>query len=262
MRKWSSGLTMIVLAAGAVSESSLAVDKTSKIEQTIQRYSVALGATRVIYDPTSSGAVVSVSNPNDYPMLVQSKVFDETKQSVAPFVVTPPLFRLEGQQQSRIRMVRTGGEVAPDRETLQWLCVTGIPPEIDDTWAEGNSGEAKKPEPAASLEVTIKFTRCIKLIVRPSALKGSPTDTASSLTWQQQGKQLKVSNPTPFYMTLQSVTVGGKKVNSLDYIPPLGDRSFTLPEGTSGTVQWSIITDQGGESRLYEAALIKVPASR
>ncbi|NPE97657.1 Dr fimbrial biogenesis chaperone DraB, partial [Escherichia coli] len=68
----------------------------------------------------------------DYPMLVQSEVLSEDQKSPAPFVVTPPLFRLDGQQSSRLRIVRTGGEFPSDRESLQWICVKGIPPKEDD----------------------------------------------------------------------------------------------------------------------------------
>ncbi|PIJ78754.1 pilus assembly protein [Erwinia sp. OLTSP20] len=187
-------------------------------------------------------------------MLVKSEVFGEDRKSAVPFIVTPPLFRLDGQQQSRVRIVRTGGDFANDRETLQWLCVTGIPPKADDEWAKKEGQPVRPSRPIIDVQVSV--SSCIKLFVRPSSIKGSPTDMASLLTWQRQGNKLKVTNPTPFYMSLQSVSVGGKKVSGLEYIPPRGEREFTFPQGSSGkTVEWRIITDLGGDSRAYTGVL-------
>lgn len=72
-------------------------------------FRVTLGATRVICPEGAAGAQLSVSNPQSRPMLVQSKVTDEDHKTPSPFLVTPPLFRLEANQQSRLRIIRTGG---------------------------------------------------------------------------------------------------------------------------------------------------------
>ncbi|MDI8993129.1 fimbria/pilus periplasmic chaperone, partial [Salmonella enterica subsp. enterica serovar Anatum] len=39
----------------------------------------------------------------------------------APFMVTPPLFRLNGGQKNVLRIIRTGGNLPEDRESLYWL---------------------------------------------------------------------------------------------------------------------------------------------
>ncbi|HGM5835952.1 TPA: fimbria/pilus periplasmic chaperone [Serratia marcescens] len=244
----------MTLIAGVLTGSAQASTPATKINKKIESYSVGLGATRVIYNPASSGAVLSVNNPNDYPMLVQSKVFAEDKKTAAPFVVTPPLFRLDGHQQSRVRIVQTGGEFPGDRESLRWLCVTGIPPESDDAWAKGADG--KKPAAKeATIDVKIKFTRCIKVLVRPGAVKANLLDEAGAVTWKRQGKALQANNPTPFYINLKTLRVGGKEIKEPDYIAPFSAHTFALPKGAAGQVEWTLVTDQGGESRPYTAAL-------
>lgn len=244
--------TVVMMLLGLVSVVAHAEEKKQvKIEKKEQPFTVKLGSTRVIYNPDSSGATLSVSNVLDYPMLVKSQVFNEDKKTDAPFIVTPPLFRLEAQQQSRLRIVRTGGDMPTDREKLYWLCVTGIPPKSDDAWAQGEKGVPDH----ATLNVQISVSSCVKLMVRPAALKGDPTNVASSLTWQHQGNQLKVSNPTPFYMNLGTVQVGGKKVENLSYIPPFGSTSFSLPSGASGEIDWTLVTDFGGSSRTYKSSM-------
>lgn len=241
-------MTALMLLSGQ------ALSEEQKINTSTKSFSVKLGATRIVYNPDSSGATLAIINPQDYPILVQSQVYGEDKQSKAPFMVTPPLFRLDGSQQSRVRVVRTGGNFPADRESLSWLCVTGVPPKPEDVWGQDKDGKTQAPK-EATLEVQLRINSCIKLLVRPASLKGDVSDIAGQLTWKRAGNSLKAINPTPFYMNLKEVTVGNRKVEGLDYIPPRGERSFALPGGVAGQVQWKVITDYGGDSREFQAAL-------
>lgn len=221
------------------------------INTSTQSFSVQLGAKRVVYPLDSDGATLSVENPQDYPILVKSQVLDEDKITPASFVVTPPLFRLDGKQQSRLRIVRTGGG-APQQETLKWLCVTGIPPKADDAWAQEGGG--KKPD-KVSLNVQLSISTCIKLLIRPSIVKGESSAHAGDMTWTLDGNKLVANNPTPFYMSLTSLSVGGKTVGGLDYVPPSGSRAFNVAAGAGGQVEWKVMNDYGGDSRAYTAQL-------
>lgn len=217
-------------------------------------FELKLGASRVIYHPDSAGAEVAVTNPQEYPILVQGKVYNEDKKTLAPFIVTPPLFRLEAGQQSRLRIIRTGGSVDGDRETLQWFCVGGVPPKYTDVWAQDKNIRSFTLS-QAQLHMEVSAHECIKIMIRPSGVKGSPMDNAKNLEWHRQGKQLKVTNHSSFYMNLASVSVGGKTVPDIDYVAPGASRTFTFPEGATGQVQWKIITDEGGESHEFQSEL-------
>lgn len=223
------------------------VDLSSKV------FSLHLGATRVVYNPDLSGEKLTVINDHDYPMLVQSEVLAEDQKSRAPFVVTPPLFRLDALQSSRLRIVRTGGSFPGDRESLQWVCVKGIPPKEDDKWAE----EANKSKLAdkVSLQVQLSVSSCIKLFVRPPSVKGHPEDVAGNVTWQKAGNKLKGNNPTPFYINLSELKMGGKEVKERHYIAPFSSYEYPLPAGATGRVQWQVITDCGGKSKQFGAEL-------
>lgn len=242
---------VMVICAFIAFINGAAYGENSQIKSTTKSFSVKLGATRVIYQPGSSGSTLTVINPQDYPILVQSKVYGEDKISDAPFIVTPPVFRLDGEQQSRIRIVQIGGDFPTDRESLNWLCVTGIPPKPEDTWSEGKASIPTE----ATLEVQLRINSCVKLFIRPTALKGDPTDVATSVSWVRDGNSLVATNPTPFFMNLKSLSVGGKLVNELNYIPPNGNRRFTLPPGATGAVEWVLVTDYGGDSRSYQAVM-------
>lgn len=228
-------------------------DNKVNVEQKVQSWGVNIGTTRVIYRPDSSGSVISVRNPNNYPVLVQGSVITENKISAkAPFIITPPLFRLNASQQSQVRVVMTDNTAPKDRESLYWLCETGIPPELGDAWASGSEPEKKN---MAMLDVRIRLSQCIKLLVRPNAVTGTPTDVAEKVSWSQIGNKLVANNPTPFYMNLSALFIGGTELKQPDYIPPMGTQSYAIPKGAHGDISWKIINDLGGYSTLFESRL-------
>lgn len=193
---------------------------------------VTVGGTRLIYDGSRKEASISVSNSDVNPYLIQSWAENPDGGTArAPFVVTPPLFRLDGNQQNVLRIVRAGGAVPEDRESLFWLNIKSIP-------------AGSRHDEANTLQIAVK-TR-IKLIYRPAALKGVPENVAEKLTWALSRKTLTVSNPTPFVMNFKQVRIGGHKVPDATYVLPMSRTRFTVPSGLSGPVTWSLISDYGG----------------
>ena len=242
-------LTMVMLACIFSAKA-----QSSTIETTSEPFSVALGASRVIYNPDSAGVSLMVMNPQDYPILVQSQVMNTDRSNKAPFVVTPPLMRLDGQQSSHLRIVRTGGEFAADRESLQWICVKGIPPKADDAWNDSDKKKAKQfASNQVSLAVKLSISNCIKLFVRPSSIKGQPYAAGKKLRWQQQGKTLKAHNDSPFYINLSSLKLGGVAIQSPQYIAPYSTQAYALPNAARGKqVEWQTINDYGGEDQIMQ----------
>lgn len=238
----------------------LARGEDVSIENELQSFSVRTGATRVIYSAGSPGASMTVINPQAYPMLVQSEVMMEDRKTRAPFIVTPPLFRLDGHQQSRIKVIATSSHNNETKESLHWLCVTGIPPEADADWT-GDAYKKKKAGQHATLLTQLRIKSCLKLLVRPSSLRGHPEDFASGLTWAKRGKTLTVSNPTPFFITLRSVQLGKSSVANPEYVPPMGKRELSIPADASGQVHWRLITDYGGDSKEFTSDMSTDPVS-
>lgn len=231
----------------ALSAGSLVKAAGQNITTSTNSFSVKLGATRVVYSENSDGATLSLANPQNYPILVQSSVVAADKKSPAPFIVTPPLFRLEANQQSRIRVVSTGGNLPADRETLQWLCVKGVPPQ--------QAGASANNSSETHLNLQLSINTCDKLFFRPASVKGGPDDVADQLTWRRQNGALRVTNPTPFYISFSSVSLGGKPLHGAEMVAPHASETITLTGAAGGDVEWKVITDYGGESRTFRAAL-------
>ncbi|CAI0914570.1 fimbrial biogenesis chaperone [Serratia liquefaciens] len=200
---------------------------------------VVVGATRLVYDGDKKESSLNVNNPDALPYLIQSWVEpQEGSSEKAPFILTPPLFRLDAGRQNVLRVVRVGGALPEDRESLYWLNVKTIP----STERRDNT-----------LQIAVK-TR-IKLIYRPAGLKGLPDDEAGQLTWRRQGARLAVSNPTPFYMNFQSVKVNGQEVKDATYVAPHASATFTLPAAAGSVVSWRVINDFGGTGALRQGRL-------
>lgn len=229
--------------------------ESQKIITNTTQYGLTLGASRIIYPLNSQGVGLKVKNPMGYPILVQSRIWDEERKHSAPFVATPPLFRLEGEQQHSLRIIRTGGDYSTDKETLLWACVKGIPPKGDELWAQNEKNKSVINK-NVNLNLQVSIDNCIKLLIRPDSVTGTPTDVAEELVWDIDGKNIKVTNPTPFYMNFSSVKLNGKNIEG-SYVAPKSSATFKLASGSSnkGRISWSVIDDYGAVSREWSAEL-------
>jgi len=197
---------------------------------------VVIGGTRVIYDGNKKEASISVNNPDSTPYLIQSWIETQSGGAEkAPFIITPPLYRLDKGQQN-VERILLAGSAPQDKESLYWLNIKSIP--------SATRGEN-------TLQIAVK-TR-IKLIYRPASLKGTvPEQLADKLTWQRSGNQIVVTNPTHYVMNFNEITVGGKKLDDASYVLPGSTAHFNLPAGTSGgNVMFKIINDYGGAGKIH-----------
>ena len=198
---------------------------------------VVTGGTRLIYHGGKKEASLSVTNNDATPYLIQSWV--EANNGSSPFLLTPPLFRLEGEQQTRLRVIYSGG-LPENKESMFWMNIKAIP-----------SSQAKAG--ANTLQIAIK-TR-IKLIYRPQSLTHQPEDLTGKLSWQRSGNKLTVSNPTAYYMNFSTLKVGTSTVKDATYVAPMSAASFSIPSGASGDVSWTLINDFGSIGSEHRARL-------
>ncbi|HEY0211929.1 molecular chaperone [Acerihabitans sp.] len=202
---------------------------------------VVVGGTRVVYDAGRKEASISVSNPDSRPFLIQSWIDNERDKDTArvPFIITPPLFRLDAQQENVLRIVRAGGNLPTDRESVFWLNIKSIP----------------SSDKNAVNQLLISINTRIKLFYRPQNLAGNAGDAYKTLNFSRQGGQLTARNPTPFYVSLASVSVSGQDIKYPGMIAPRGTLSWPLPAGARGNVSWRAINEFGGISAPASAPL-------
>ncbi|ECG8590419.1 molecular chaperone [Salmonella enterica subsp. salamae] len=194
---------------------------------------VVIGGTRFIFDADKPGITFEVNNTASNRYLVMSKILDEKGNTSGnvPFVITPPLFPLNAGHSNIIRILRVGGDLPDDRESLFWLSVASIP-------------ETQSKQPENSLQVAIRSR--MKLFYRPTGLKGKEEDAYRQLVWKRTGGELSASNPTPYYVTLFNLKIGGHAIDDAGMVAPFASKTFDFsPTGTPYNVQWQTINDYG-----------------
>lgn len=214
---------------------------------------ITLQSTRIIYPGEESrGITFAVTNDTLSPYLLQSRV-DEWESSLSatespegtaeaplPFIVTPPLIRVDAGETVTLRIRRTQNTLPADRESVFAFEVKAIPGQpAEDISAQEGQGR-----------MVLALQNTLKLFYRPAGLPAYDIQSvAEALQFQRQGAQLTVRNPTAFYATFSTLSVGGQAVGDsalFSMVPPFGQLSYPLPVVTSaGDVRWSLLDDYG-----------------
>lgn len=199
---------------------------------------VIINGTRVIYPGDDSEITVQVTNNGKRPVLVQSWLDTGDSQATpdtitTPFVLTPPINRLDAGKAQSLRVAAISTTSLPkDRESLFWLNVLEIP---------GRPGTDFKAENYLQLAVRSR----IKFFWRPASLREGVTSAPKSLGWSASAQGLKVTNPTPYYISLATVTIGGK-TTEVDMVDPFSSRIFPDIRSERGnTIKAEWIDDYG-----------------
>lgn len=195
---------------------------------------VLIGGTRLVYPEGKKEINITVENKENSPYLI--KTFIEKGSidaSESFFMVTPPLFRLDAQQKSVLRVFKVQGAMPTDRESVFYFNVTSIPSATEDN---------------AQNTLQIAVRNRMKLFYRPKSLADDvPENVTNKLAWKLAADKLTVSNPTGYYMNFSSISVNNVKVKKPELLAPFSSMTYTLPTAvTGGTVVWKIINDQGG----------------
>lgn len=203
---------------------------------------IQLGRTRVIYDANKKEASLPLINSEkELPWLIQSWVMNADNKTRAPFIITPPLFRLDPKSEQTLRIMKSENIPQTNVESLYYLIVRMIP--------------ASDRQNQQSNVLNIIYKTQIKLFYRPKGLEGSADDACKNLHFNQSGKQLTIENTSHFYTVFSSLTLGSSKVQA-DMVAP--QSSVTLPLNApiaTSSASWHCINDYGGETVAYTAAL-------
>ncbi|WP_426817298.1 fimbrial biogenesis chaperone [Winslowiella sp. 2C04] len=195
---------------------------------------VALGATRLIYPTEKDQATLKIYNSDDKSnYLVQSWISDQNDIKVSDFIITPPLFVIKAKSENVLRVVYTGDkkDLPKDREKLFFLNSKVIP-----SLTEGE----QKIDNALLISTTTK----IKLFIRPESIKENSLLSYEKLSCSYSNGQIKIDNPTPFYMNLVSLKVNGREISNAETISPKSSVNLnTKFKGPS--LSYSFINDYG-----------------
>lgn len=213
---------------------------------------VVIGATRVVFPAAQRDVAVRLQNKGEEPALVQVWIDDGDEASSpqtanSPFVITPPVFRIDPGRGHAVRIVHVGENLPVDREKLYWLNVLEIPP------------KAEKVESSNVLQFA--FRHRLKLFHRPRDLPSTIEQAPSRLVWSLDRRDgdvsLRVTNPSPYVVSfnaieLDTVDGDGAPAMQLGGGMVMPGASLTLPVPTPlpgraelARISYAIINDYG-----------------
>jgi len=224
-------------------------------------------ATRIIYPAGAPARTLTLTNTNDWPVVVQTWFDhgegDPEALAAPPFIAIPAIFRLAPQAVQTLRIVATGEALPDTRESVYWLNLYEIPPAAPDpdTTLDTNADTAR---------LDLALNTQLKLFYRPQGLPQPENLTeklASQLHFQIEAQNghwfIACHNPTAWHASFAGLAVDGKagelpaRQEPDMMTPPQTTRRYRLAPGTpapDATVKFSLI-DDGGFGREYEGTL-------
>lgn len=198
---------------------------------------VVIGGTRVVFPAQRAEVTVRLSNAGNTPALVEAWIDNGDPQSTpdnveTPFLITPPLFRIEANKDQSLRILATSPQLPADRESLFWLNVLEVPPKPTGSEVAGKN----------MLQFAVRSR--LKLFYRPVKLAGDALKAAEQLTWKAgldgQNVVLDTHNNSPYYITVSTLSL------------QIGDKQYTAASGMVAPF---------GDLRLAVTGLANAPAS-
>lgn len=171
--------------------------------------SIIANGTRFIYKGNDKELTVQLSNTAERPSLAQVWLDNGDPEATpdkisTPFIINPPISRIDSHSGQVIRIKLSPGTSLPqNKESIWWLNVLDIP---------GSSKTDVAPEGAGIFKMAVRSR--FKLIYRPNTLSGR-TSAIEKLKLQPAGSSLTMTNPTPFYITVATISPdGGEPINT------------------------------------------------
>ncbi|MGQ8776520.1 fimbrial biogenesis chaperone [Serratia sp. NA_112.1] len=212
--------------------------------------SMTISGTRIIFPASEKEVNVRTINKGSLPALVQVWVDEgqtnaDLNSAKIPFIVTPPVYRVEPSKGQSVRMIYNGMTLPQDRESVFWFNLLEIPP--------------KSKSSSSDQKLELAFRTRIKIFYRPVKLEKSNSELEKNkLQWDvvndnQRGVGIKVTNRTPYYFSFDSASIisqGRKIALSVDMVSPNGSRIFfpenKLGEGTRiSELEYRLLNDYG-----------------
>ncbi|GEN23772.1 fimbrial chaperone [Halomonas cupida] len=163
---------------------------------------IQLQGTRFIYLSDAREITVDLQNDADRAALVQSWLDSgdasaEPGVEQLPFVVLPPLVRVEPRTGQTLRIAYTGQGLPEDQESVFWLNVLDVPPRVE------NSEDRNV--------MRLAYRTRVKLFFRPDGLPGTLQDAAENISWTLEsvgeGYALRAHNDGAFHVSFRDITL-------------------------------------------------------
>lgn len=205
---------------------------------------LVMKGTRIIYQSNENETSIAIDNKSEAPSLVQTWIDNGNIEKAptniqVPFILSPPIFRIDGNKRQILRIIYTGEKLPNDRESIFWLNVLEIPPKNSET-------------------NTLQFTyrSRIKLFFRPEGLPLTANDGIKELEWNITHENTKsyidIKNKSPFFVSLVNlklISENNSKEVKPSMIAPFSNEKIEIDGKNIKTplkLEYKAVNDFGG----------------
>ncbi|ANC40285.1 MAG: fimbrial biogenesis chaperone [Hafnia alvei] len=207
--------------------------------------SVVMTGNRVVYPAQNKEVNIQLTNHDDFPNVIQVWMDSGNEDSTpetgqAPFIITPPFFKMAAKAGQTVRLMFTGAQLPQDRESVYYLNFLQIPPR-----------EAK----SSSNQMLIMLRNRVKVFYRPAGITTSPAEIAQNVKPKivQRGNSysLELENMSGYYLSISGASIlSENKVTQLGnkMIAPFSTEAWPVPSRTKNPeLTINYINDQGAK---------------
>lgn len=210
---------------------------------------VNVDRTRLVFAANDIAQSLTLANDSVTPMLLQvwtdaGETASSPDSSRTPLVVLPPVFKMQPDELRTLRVMLSSRRSLPeDRESLFWLNIYQIPPELSAT-------------KSATRKLVLPLRLRLKVFIRPTGLKAPTANDEQKLRFSTASQGITITNPTPWYMSLTVTATKGIRIGYI-MLAPYERRDVVLSQAPAvgTTVNYAVINDSGNW-RTYTATIM------
>lgn len=208
--------------------------------------SIEINKDKFIFIESKNLEIIEIKNntTNDY--FIQSWIshYDESNETELPFMITPPLFKIEKDENYSLKIFKTDEIEKKDREILYRINIKRIP-------LLSNSDENKNL-------LHISMNSVYNLIYRPVSIEKDAKDAYKRIEFlKNKNNEFIVNNPTPYFITLLNVNSEDVVlIEKSKTIPPFKKYNTKKTIKKDGLIKWKTIDQYGVEINATNKVII------
>ncbi|MCT6517347.1 molecular chaperone [Proteus vulgaris] len=208
--------------------------------------SIEINKDKFIFIESKNQEVIEIKNSINSDYFIQSWIshYDENNDSELPFMITPPLFKIEKDEDYSLKIFKIDEIEKKDRETLYKINIKRIPVLSD-------SDDNKNL-------LHISMNSVYNLIYRPISIEKNAVDAYKKIEFlKNQNNEFIINNPTPYFITLLNVHLENISLISKSItIPPFKKYNTKNKIKKDGLIKWKTIDQYGVEIKAIDKAIM------
>lgn len=208
--------------------------------------SIEINKDKFIFIESNNQEIIEIKNNTNSDYFIQSWIsyYDENNDDELPFMITPPLFKIEKDENYSLKIFKIDEIEKKDRETLYRINIKRIP-----VLSDSNENENL---------LHISMNSVYNLIYRPTSIEKNTKDAYNKIEFlKNKSNELIINNPTPYFITLLNISCNDVLlVNKSKTIPPFKKWNTKNKIKKDGLIKWKTIDQFGVEINATDKAII------